>query len=595
MSSAEQLIKLLEFNLANQDFDNARKLLSDEDQYGQIILSHYPEVIQQVVLKHLTACNYTEQPLLYEACEFILNLFAEKCHQQGILFEFLELLENVRDDDVFRSILKAVQVILLKQSESKSRSLEYTLNTIEDYILELELPAVFEKKFLDEEEEKLLENDEKVRRILMSYLTLDLFYQPILQQTVDGEKDSGQIYRATKYNRRNVLFCFILRLLGKPLSHLNLSHDSEGNKVKTYSRDVAESLVASLCKLYPDIFNILQYVEARCRWPQKDKIDDDLSNIFLHPEKLPLLQLGVLLYLIIVEGVCIESLPRVHSPSYLFNMGIYCINAMISSNDTIAPKGLQLCHKMLSQIDGRLSSEELELEIHDEFCNNLIKLLIYSPSKKNRQSALKVMRVYILKFDIAGRYLLIKNIMTCSTHKGLIGYLSTLYKDIIFEVINDESLPPQLRGFSFKQLLVKFICKLEDGVQCDITESSDQIIAALNFLIVVIQRDKDNKTGIRDLLVDLRNEYLCNLRSALDFSRAHFAAEIERVKSNVDNGVAESGGDGLMNMEILNDNAPLDEVTREKKLEMLHSALATFDLIDFHLARVNEIINQVWN
>ncbi|KAG5672566.1 hypothetical protein PVAND_002683 [Polypedilum vanderplanki] len=593
MSSAEQLIKLLDFNLTQHNFDNAKKLLNDENQFGQTILSNYPEVIQQVVLKHLTANNYEKQPELYEACEYILSLFAEKCHQQGILFEFLEILENVKDDDVFRSILKSLQVILLKQSESKTRSLEYTLNSIEDYILELELSDVFKKKYLDEEEEKLLENDEKIRRILMNYLTLDLFYQPILKQIIENHSNDKKIFRVTKYNRQNVLFCFILRLLGKPLSHLNLSHDSESNKVKTYSRDVAENLVKTLCKLYPDVFNILQYIEFRCRWPQKDKIDDDLFNIFLHPEKVPLLQFGILLYLIIVENINYETLPQTYSPNYLFKTGIYCINEMIVANDTVAPKGLKLCYKMLSKITECLSSDELDIKIHEDFCNNLIKLLIYSPSKKNRQSALIVMRTYILKFDIAGRYLLIKNIMSCSTHKGLIGYLSTLYKNIILESINDETLPSHLSGFNFKQLLFNFICKLEGGVQCDITESSDQIIAALNFLNVIIQRDKTNKTGIRSHLSDLKIKYLCDLRSALDFSRAHFTAEIERVKINVDTKCNKQDDDVVSNFEILNDNAPLAEITKEKKMEMLHSALATFDLIDFHLARVNEIIHQI--
>lgn len=590
MANAEKLIKLLDFNLSNQKFDNAKKLLNDDEEYGKVILSHYPEVIQEVIMKYLTPENYIKQPSLYEACEYILNLFAEKCHQQGILFEFLEILETVKSDDVFRSILKALQIILLKQSEKKSRSLEYVLNSIEDYILELELPKMLEKKYLDDDEEQVLENDEKVRRILMNYITLDLFYRPIVKQITENPIKAVQLFRSIRFNRQNVLFCFILRLLGKPLSLLNLCHNSEEDKVKSYSREVAENLVTSLCKINPDVFNLLRYVETRCRWPAKDKIDDDLENIYLHPEKFPVLQTGVLLYLILVEGICIGQFPRVYSNLYILKMGIYLINEMISSNDIVAPKGLKLFKQLLLNACERLPSDELEMEIYEEVCANLVKLLIYSPSKRNRQEGLAVLRMYILKFDTAGRCLLIKTILNNSTHKGLIGYLTTLYKDLIFAEIDSNSpMPSNLCGFYFKQLVVNTFCKLENGVKCDLTDSSDQIIAALNFLIGVVQRDKQNKTGIRKCIPELEQGFLSELRSALDFSRAHFMAERDRVKFDSVKAV-----ESAMAIEILNDTSDetMNDITKEKKMEMLRSALSMFDLIEFHLSRVIEIINR---
>lgn len=592
MSNAEQLIKLLEFNLVNEKFENAKKLLDDEENYGRIIVTHYSDVIQEVVLKHLTADNYIEKPLLYEACEYILNLFAKKCHQQGILFEFLELLETAKDDDVFRSILKALQVILLNQSEIKTRSLEYTLNSVEDYVQELELPKLFNKKYLEEEEEKILENDDKVRRILMNYMTLELFYEPILNQIIDNSSEMSNVFRPTKYNRRNVLFCFILRLLGKPLSHLDLSFNySDTQNIKSYSREIAEKLVTSLCKLYVNIFDLLKYVEIRCKWKPKDKIDDDLSNIFLHPEKFPLIQVGILFYLIIAEKICYEMTPKVYCHKYIFSSGLYLVHELLSSNESVIPKALKLCRQMLLNIHDSISSVELEDDIHMNFCNNLIKTIIYSPSKSNRQNGLEVLKMYILKFDTAGRYLLIKNVIKSSTHKGLIGYLTTIYKDIIFESIEDEEISQYLCGFNLKQLLFNHICKLENGVQCDLTNSSDQIIAALNFIIGLYLRDKDNKTGIKSLTLDLQSGFLTELRSALDFSRAHFKFEFQKVKSG-EADEANKNDAKMVNVEILNDPSGLDEVTRDKKLDMLNSALIMFDLIDFQLARVTEIINR---
>lgn len=586
MVNAEQLVKLLDFNLVNKNFENAVKLL-DEEQYSQIITSHYPEVIQEVLLKHLTPDNYSSQPELYEVCEAILKLLAEKCHQEGILFEFLEIIETVKNDDVFTTILKCLQVIILKQSDKKSRALEYCLNSVEDYVLELPLPTDLLKN-VEDEEEKVLENDEQIRRVLMMYMTLDLFYEPIVQQIVDNQP-ADQVFRSNKFNRRNVLFCFVLRLLGKPLSVLDLSHETESKKVKTYSRDVAEKMIATLCKLHTDVFQLLAIVEFRCRWPSKDKVDDDLESIFLHHEKTPLIQLGMMFYLIIAEGVEVLHLPQVYSPIHIFQCGIYLVDAMITSDDAIIYKGLKLCLKLLHNIGTTLNSDELDFEIHRTFVNNLVKLLMYSPSKRNRQNGLNVLRSYILQFDTHGRYLLIKNILQMSNHKGLMGYLTTMYKDMIFEELNSGNLSEFTSGSCLKQLITEHLCNLTGGVQCDIADSSDQINSSLNFLKALLMRDKENLTGIRNFIQDLEKGFLGELRSALDLSRAHYHTEIQNVKS----GKSQDFNQMLMDTEIFNDTEPLSNLTNKKKLHMLHSALSMFDLIDYQLAHVNEIVSKI--
>lgn len=584
MVNAEQLIKLLDYNLVNKSFENAVKLLDDEE-HSQVILSHYPEVIQDVLLKHLTPDNYANNSKLYDVCEAILKRLAEKCHQQGILFEFLEIIETVKDDDLFTSILKCLQVIVLQQSDKKSRALEYCLNSIEDYVLDLPLPDDLLKN-VEEEEEKILENDDQVRRVLMMYITLDLFYEPIVKQIMD--KPVETVFRPNSFNRRNVLFCFILRLLGKPLAMLDLSYH-ESNKVETYSRQVATSLVTTLCKLHSNVFQLLDTVETRCRWPSKGKLDDDLDNIFLHPEKTPLLQVGVMFYLIIAEGIANELVPKVYSPVYFFRNGIYLINTMIAAADSsIILKGLRLFLKLLDNLDSRLSSSELDLDIHRDFCGNLVKLLMYSPSKRNRQQGLMVLRSYILKFDSEGRYLLIKNILKISDHKGLMGYLTTLYKDMILERLNEGGGCEFTTGANLKHLLTEHLCKLAGGVQCDIADSSDQIISSLNFLIALLIRDKLNATGIHDMIGDLQEGFLEELRGALNLSRAHYATEIENVRT----GKSLNLENMLKDAEILNFPEPLDELTSERKLEMLHSALGMFDLIEYHLARCNEVINR---
>lgn len=342
-----------------------------------------------------------------------------------------------------------------------------------------------------------------------------------------------------------------------------------------------------MCKIHGDVFQLLSYVERRCRWPSKEKVDDDLVDIFLHHEKTPLVQLGMLFYLIIAEGIAAENIPKVYNPVYVFQMGIYSVNTMISSDDATIFKGVKLCIKLLANIPANLPSDELDDEIHRTFCNNLVKLLMYSPSKRNRETGLAALRSYILKFDGQGRYLLIKNILRISNHKGLMGYLTTMYKDMILADMANGQMSEFTSGNNLKQLITDHLCNLTGGAQCDIAESSDQINSSLNFLYFLLMRDKENISGIKDLIPELKDGFIGDLRAALDLSRAHYRAEIENVKSG------KSVNPDLSQTEILNDIEPLGDITNSRKLEMLHSALSMFDLIDYQLARCNEAINRV--
>lgn len=232
MSDSNQLVKLLEFNLSTKKLVETKSLFDDE-KYANELLQQYQDVLE-VVMKYLT--NYEAEPELYEVCEGLIKILSDRCYQEGILFQLLEVLETVKNDDVFISLLKGLQIIILKQTDKKSRALEYCLNAIENYVSELNFPDTL-KKNMEEEEEKILENDDQIRRILMMYITLGLFYEPIIKQISEYKTDA--IFRSTKVNRRNVMSCFILKLLGVPLAFLNLS---DTGKIKTYSRQVFSTI-----------------------------------------------------------------------------------------------------------------------------------------------------------------------------------------------------------------------------------------------------------------------------------------------------------------------------------------------------------------
>ena len=78
----------------------------------------------------------------------------------------------------------------------------------------------------------------------------------------------------------------------------------------------------------------------------------------------------------------------------------------------------------------------------------------------------------------------------------------------------------------FTQVLVRKFARLSNGAETDLLEVSDEIMGALNFLICVMMRDKENVSGIWDLKEHLLKEYVAPLDTGLSMSRAHYQASI---------------------------------------------------------------------
>ncbi|XP_053687710.1 uncharacterized protein LOC128737159 isoform X2 [Sabethes cyaneus] len=154
--------------------------------------------------------------MLYTTCENLLKLVASKCSPQEVLLVLLERIEYAKHDDVFTSQLKVLQVVLMRLNESKVKSLEWSLNSVLFYIKNISLPPYIIS--IEEDEENLLESDEKVQRLLQLYMTVLLFLQPIVEDLRTRHRGSFHNNTTTKLN---VIICFILQLMGEPLILLN--------------------------------------------------------------------------------------------------------------------------------------------------------------------------------------------------------------------------------------------------------------------------------------------------------------------------------------------------------------------------------------
>lgn len=211
------LAKLVHAKLKAGEFKHVIKLLRDTK--NEALLHAESMDIVSTLVDNLTEENLRGDFKLFSACENLLKLVAEKCVPQEVLFELLERVELTKNDEIFTSLLKVLQVVLLRLNENKARSLEWSLNSIFSYIETIGLPDYMTN--IGSEEEKLLECDETIRRILQLYMTVLLFLEPIIKAF---NKEKKYIFEATGITRKNVVISFILQLMGKPLVYLNVHH-----------------------------------------------------------------------------------------------------------------------------------------------------------------------------------------------------------------------------------------------------------------------------------------------------------------------------------------------------------------------------------
>lgn len=421
-----------------------------------------------------------------------------------------------------------------------------------------------------------------------------LFYEPICKEVCESKE--SEIYKNTKLCRRNVLACFLLELLDKPLCLLNLEKNEE-HPTNLYAYNCAKRLVEDISNLLKDPLYILQIVEQRVRWKTKFKNEEQayevyVQNMFLSNEKLPLTVLGTFYYLYFCENIQFQQAPNIYNKLFIFERCLYlAVELFKVSEPALHKKGLLLGHCILDNLgNSTVPTASLELEVHVEFCENLAKVATFSDDFNIRKISLELFRKYIFKFEDKGRFMLIRNLLSTVTHNGLLGHLYVLYKNLIAEKLSScDELPKYV---SFEELLMKPICYLSHKVETDLMENSDKIISSLNFLRFIALQDLQNKTKFWDLVGKVEDNFLKPMRTAIDMSRAHYKAEFERVKNGIELPAPPPSEGEQPKLEVtLPDGSPIEDISKNQKMEMLLQANNTFDLMDSLLARVNECID----
>lgn len=542
----------------------------------------------------LTSERELETVSVVYACEEILLYLSNVGNAKELLLVLLEQADMFKDDIKFKALLQPVQRCLQRLPSRKGNPLGIAMETLCAHIQELPLPEDYQ---LEDAERQLLEADETVRRICSCVTAILTFIRPFAEEVAWKHRRINTSKTATRTASKQVkeLMGHLMKIISHPLSYVDLS--VAGSSISR-GRECAEKLVTFMSLLHADFHKALIQIlrdnlaieteQKRTQEQRKDSPDgmDELDALTAEP--VPMLGLGTFAYLVFGENLCADNMPCVYRPEYLFEFNLPFVNAMLETPESMVRlKGVSLFVSLLEHMPAlTLSSHLLEFAPMKQFLQNLLHVIVYCPPKDIRQSAVKGLSSLLQKFELAGRHRLIHILLKSSTHAGVTGYVIQLLKNEIDRNLEYDQLNANFCGSQLEKLLT-LIFTLPDGVETDLLDQSDCVMAALNLLRYLVLRDKPSQdiTGIWQQIPRLQQTYCKPLQTAINMSHAHYALDIERTAKGEDT------ADLSLETSLSVGGHMMPEMDNEQRMSVLTTALHTFDMMQSILSRVTELID----
>uniref|UniRef100_A0A3Q1LJE7 Glomulin, FKBP associated protein n=1 Tax=Bos taurus TaxID=9913 RepID=A0A3Q1LJE7_BOVIN len=493
--------------------------------------------------------------------EIIQNEKNKLCNPKELLLGLLELIEEPSGKQISQIILlllQPLQTVIQKLRNNKAYSVGLALSTLWSQLSLLPVPY---------SKEQIQADDYGLCQCCKALIE---FTKPFVEYVIDNKENSMENEKL-----KDEILKFCLKSLKCPLltaQFLEQSEEAGDDPLKCFASEIIGFLSAIGYPFPKMIFNhgrkkkIWDYLEF------EEEEDKQLSD-----------SMASLAYLVFVQGISIDQLPMVLSPSYLLQFNMGHIEVLLQrTEESVFSKGLDLLENGLLRIeDNSLLHQYLEIKSFLTVPQGLVKVMTLCPIETLRKKGLAVLQLYINKLDPQGKYTLFRCLLSTSNHSGVEAFIIQNIKNQI-----DISLKKtQNKWFTGPQLisLLDLVLVLPEGAETDLLQNSDRIMASLNLLryLVIKDNEKDNQTGLWTELEKIENNFLKPLHTGLNMSKAHYEAEIknsQEVQKSKDHCSLNVGREEIPNM------------PPEMQLKVLHSALFTFDLIESVLARVEELI-----
>uniref|UniRef100_A0A8C3S4Z5 Glomulin, FKBP associated protein n=1 Tax=Chelydra serpentina TaxID=8475 RepID=A0A8C3S4Z5_CHESE len=466
--------------------------------------------------------SYKQEDEKREHCLKILDQLVQLCNPKEFLLGLLEQIEQTSGEQISQTILlllQPLQTVLLKLHSKKSYSVGLSLSTILNQLSLLPVPYT-----------KTQIREDKLGLCQCCNAVVD-FAKPFVDEVVKNMEASTE---NDDKELKEELLKFCLKSLKYPLliAQLDQLHeDIEEDPLRHFAAEIL-GILLDIKELLPTLFS--HRGSRNQNWDNQDFLDVE--------RKHSADSLACLSYLVFVQYLGIDCFP----------MSALCNMQLCRYNQT-------LCTFFQLQ--------------------DLVKVMTLCPMEHLRKKSLKILQLYIDKFDAEGKYTLFRCLLKTSNHAGVEGYVIQNIKnqiDLSLKKANDS------KWFTGPQLvsLLGLVLLLPEGAETDLLQNSDRIMASLNLLryLVIKDNEYDNQTGIWTELNKIEQNFLRPLHTGLNMSKAHYEAEIKKSHNSKAVCSVTVGGEKMPNM------------TTEMQLQVLRSALFTFDLIESVLARVEELI-----
>ncbi|XP_059941281.1 glomulin [Mesoplodon densirostris] len=491
----------------------------------------------------------------------MLDLLVKLCNPKELLLGLLELIEEPSGKQISQIILlllRPLQTVIQKLRNKKAYSVGLALSTLWSQLSLLPVP--YSKQQIQADDYGLCQ----------CCKALIEFTKPFVEDVIDNKENSME---NEKLKDEILKFCF--RSLKYPLltaQFLEQSDDTGDDPLRCFASEIIGFLSAIGHPFLKMIFNHGRKEKTWDYLEFEEEEDKQLSD-----------SMASLAYLVFVQGISIDQLPMVLSPSYLLQFNMGHIEVLLQrTEESVFSKGLDLLENGLLRVeDNSLLHQYLEIKSFLTVPQGLIKVMTLCPTETLRKKGLAMLQLYINKLDPQGKYTLFRCLLNTSNHSGVEAFIIQNIKNQI-----DMSLKRTYnKWFTGPQLisLLDLVLFLPEGAETDLLQNSDRIMASLNLLryLVIKDNENDNQTGLWTELEKIENNFLKPLHTGLNMSKAHYEAEIknsQEVQKSKDLCSITVGREDILNM------------PPEMQLKVLHSALFTFDLIESVLARVEELI-----
>ncbi|MEE6494522.1 hypothetical protein FKM82_001776 [Ascaphus truei] len=502
-----------------------------------------------------------------QTCLKMIDHLIQLCNPKELLLGLLEQIDEAIGEQISQImllLLQPLQTVLMKLGNKKAYSVGLSLATLLTRLSCLPVPYT---------QEQMQEDKHALCQCCLSLVQFAKPFVDVVLESTDLSKDTD-----TKELRKElVTFCF--SCLKYPLlsAQLNLLPEDTDHPFRQFAKEVLGFLV-SLREPLPKVFlqhgNMAQELENEGSVPEDGKYSAD--------------SLACLAYLLFVQHIGMDDFPFVFGPSFLVRSNMTHVDLLLKrTEESVLSKGLDLLESSLVRVENEsLHQDLLEIRTILHVLQDLVKVMTLCPIEHLRKKSLKMLQLLIDKFGTDGKYKLFRCLLKTSNHAGVEGYIIQNIKNQIDFALKTNSNSKLFSGPRLTPLL-HMVLSLPQGVETDLLQNSDRIMASLNLLRYLIIKDNENvnETGVWTELHKIAQDYLKPLHTGLNMSKAHYQAELKstheqkkgpRTKKAVCTVTA--GGNTLPDM------------TPEMQLQVLQSALFTFDLIESVLARVEELI-----